>query len=329
MKSFFYLLIILAFVFWSAIKTYVHDSYATLDADHKVALNIPMWTPVKKVWALLKENLIIERDWTFFLYLKLNKLEWKIQAWDYIFSIPINIQDLVTQLQNSKQEEVRLIVPEWYTIDDIDALLTDKWLLKKWEFSTCAIECKFPEYNFFYDGDIEGYLFPDTYFVPIQKFTAKWFIKRMLDNFQRRVLTEEIKTNYKDQWKTLKDIIIMASMIEREEKTSNNRPYVAWILWKRLELGIPLWVDATTRYYNKNKSWALFKKDFEDLNPYNTRRVRGLPPTAISNPWYNAIISSINYKQSDYLYYLHDKTWKIHFSKTNDEHNYKKFKYLK
>lgn len=294
----------------------------------KIAINIPFWTPIWKVWELLEDKWIIKNKWIFLFYIKFNKLEWKIQAWDFVLNTPIKIDDLVKQLQNSKQEEIRLIVPEWYTISDIDNLLTKKWLINEWDFIDCSKKCKFPDFNFFYDWNLEWYLFPDTYFIPIKNFTSESFIKRMLNNFQRKILTKEFQDEYKKQKKTLQQIIIMASIVEREENNKKNMPTIAWILWKRLNEWIALWADATTRYYKKSKTWQLYKEDFEEKNPYNTRKNLGLPPTAISNPWLDAINATLHPKETEYYYYLHDKYWEVFYSKTNDEHNFKKFKYI-
>ena len=320
-------LALILFFYWS--KIYVNDVNLASDKNQKISINIPFWTPVKKVWKILKEKDIIKNEFNFLLYLKLNKLELKLQAWDFIFNTPISITDLVDQLQNAKQEDVRITIPEWSTIDDIDSILTNKWLIDDWEFIKCAKECKFNEYNFFYDWNIEWYLFPDTYFVPIMNFTVEKFIKRLLSNFQIKVLSEEFKLEYKKQNKSLSDIIIMASIIEREERNTKNMSTVSWILWKRIREWITLWADATTRYFKKSKQWFLSTKDFQQDNPYNTRKYRWLTPTAISNPWLAAIRASLYPKETDYYFYLHDSSGQIHYAKTNDDHNFNKFKYIK
>ena len=318
------------FIIWSlSFNTYKNDVNLKAENTKKVSVNIPLWTPVKEVWKILTEKWIINHKWTFFTYLKFNELEWKIQAWDYIFNTPISLVDLWNQLQNSRQEEVRIMIPEWSTIEDIDNTLSNKQLIDEWEFIQCAKECTFPEHNFFFDWNIEWYLFPDTYFVPTSNFTPKKFASRMLNNFQIRLLTDEFTAGYKKLWKTLSDVVIMASIVEREERNKKNMPTVAWILWKRLEEKIPLWADATTRYYKKSKNWVLLKSDFQKNNPYNTRMYKWLPPTAISNPWLSAFKAALYPQESPYYYYLHDSDWVIHYSKTNDEHNFMKFKYIK
>ena len=297
--------------------------------NKKIAVNIEMWTPIKKVAEILEKKWIIENKRYFFIYMKLNNLEWKIQAWDFIFNTPIWLKEVFQQLWNSKKKEVRVIIPEGFTIDDIDSTLAKKWLIEKWDISACARSCKFPNFNFFYDWNLEWYLFPDTYFVPVQGFTPKKFIERMLRNFKNRVLTEKFKVDYKSQGKSLSDIIIMASIVEREELNKNNLSTVSWILWKRIKLWIPLWADATTRYYKKSKTWDLYNADFKADNPYNTRKYKWLPPTAISNPGLDAINASLHPKFTKYLFYLHWTNWQIHYAETNDGHNLNRLKFLK
>ena len=121
------------------------------------------------------------------------------------------------------------------------------------------------------------------------------------------------------------EVIILASILEREEPDVNERPIVAGILIGRYLAGELLGADATTQYvFGTNKDfWPknLTQEQLDNANPFNTRKVVGLPPQAISNPGFNAISSVINYKESPYNYYMHDKKGVVHYAKTLDEHN--------
>jgi len=306
-----------------------NSEVSQLEKNKKIAVNIEMWTPIKKVAQILKEKDIIKNEYYFFIYMKTKGLDWKIQAGDFIFNTPIWLKDVFEQLWNAKQKEHRIIIPEGFTIDDIDNALVKKWLIEKWDIAACAKSCKFPNFNFFFDWNLEWYLFPDTYFVPSQNFTPKNFLERMLRNFENKVLTDEFKTEYKNQWKKLSDIVIMASIVEREELNINNLPTVAWILWRRIDEWIPMWADATTRYFKKSKQWDLYAADFQADNEYNTRKYRWLTPTAISNPWIDAISATLHPKKTKYLFYLHWNDWQIRYAETNNEHNLNKMKYLR
>ncbi|MCX6701950.1 MAG: endolytic transglycosylase MltG [Candidatus Zambryskibacteria bacterium] len=170
----------------------------------------------------------------------------------------------------------------------------------------------------------EGYLFPDTYFISK---TAKSMdvINMMKENF-------EVKINSVSGIATsthkLKDIIIMASILEGEA-LPKDRNIVAGILWKRLEMGMPLQVDSTFAYINGKNTYELTLDDLKIDSPYNTYKYRGLPPGPISNPGLEAIISAINPIKTKYLYFLTEKDGTIHYAKTFEEHKRNKELYLK
>ena len=176
-------------------------------------------------------------------------------------------------------------------------------------------------------GRLEGYLFPDTYFVNAAEFDVQKFLERLLRTFEERVasgLQDDLAVSGRD----LSDVITMASLIERETVTSEERPIVSGILWKRLDAGRALDVDATVRYILEKPTNALTRSDLEFDSPYNTRRIAGFPPGPIANPGLASIKAALHPEDSPYWYYLHDNEGKIHYAETNDEHNVNKVRYL-
>ena len=147
----------------------------------------------------------------------------------------------------------------------------------------------------------------------------------MIRNFESRISSIYDKENSS---RSLEDIIIMASIVEKETNNKDNRAIVAGILWKRLDIGMLIGADATTRYGIQKFTEALTYDDLDSDSPYNTRKIRGLPPGPICNPGLKSIKASINPEESDYLYYLHDPNGDIHYAQDNDEHNANKRKYL-
>ena len=117
-------------------------------------------------------------------------------------------------------------------------------------------------------------------------------------------------------------------MIEREANLDAEMPMIADVLWKRLDEGIHLGVDATTRYELNEWKRPLYTADFQKDSPYNTRKKYGLPPTAISNPGIKAIRAAVYPKKNKYYYYLHDRKGQIHWGKTHDDHVRNKQQYL-
>jgi len=170
----------------------------------------------------------------------------------------------------------------------------------------------------------EGYLFPDTYFVsPIIKPRA--LIEMMENNFNEKISSV---SGIATSTHKLKDIIIMASILENEARTMESRRIISGILWKRLSLGMPLQVDSTFIYINGKNTYELTQEDLQIDSLYNTYKYRGLPVGPIGNPGIAAIIDAITPQTSKYLYFLSSKSGDMYYAKTFDEHKRNKELYL-
>lgn len=178
------------------------------------------------------------------------------------------------------------------------------------------------------DGTLEGYLYPETYALPKGHIDCRVLVQKQLDQFAARVFTP-LEAEVKGYKRSLHELVTMASMLEREEPTPSNRPLVAGILWKRIDRGFPLGVDATSRY--ELKSWndrsAFLVKLRDDSDPYNTRRKKGLPPTPIGAPTYSSLEAALKPTPSEFLYYLHDAQKQLHPSRDAAEHEELRKKY--
>jgi UPF0755 protein len=176
-------------------------------------------------------------------------------------------------------------------------------------------------------GSLEGYLFPETYHVTPDRFAVEPFVQRQLDKLAERFYLPH-KTEI-DSGRGMQDIVIMASMLEREEPTPSQRSLVAGILWKRLDHGWKLGVDATSRY--TLEEWndrVAFLRQLRDPNdPYNTRLRDGLPPTAIGNPGIVSLEAALAPVESEYWYYLHDAAKVLHPGRNAAEHEALRRKY--
>lgn len=172
----------------------------------------------------------------------------------------------------------------------------------------------------------EGYLFPDTYFFS-DSATAADVQSRMKANFDKKI--KPLSADIEKSKHTLRDIVTMASILEKEVATSEDRAIVSGILWKRIELGMPLQVDATFMYLLGKKSSELTAADLKIKSAYNTYRNKGLPAGPIGNPGISALQAAVHPKSTPYLYYLADKNGITHYAKTFDEHKVNKEKYLR
>jgi UPF0755 protein len=150
----------------------------------------------------------------------------------------------------------------------------------------------------------------------------------MLANFDVRV-TEDLRAAAVQTGRTLDEVIIMASIVEREVIEDDDMAMVAHILWKRLDEGIGLYADATNRYILDKWDGQLTVADLNIDSPYNTRTNRRLPPGPISNPGLRAIMASVYPQESEYYYYLSAPSGETIFAVTNDDHNRNKAQYLR
>ena len=172
----------------------------------------------------------------------------------------------------------------------------------------------------------EGYLFPETYFFP-ETATEDDIIIALHNEFLRRItLFDQLIFDSK---KTLRDVVIMASIIEKEAQTPEDQALVSGILWKRIEMNMPLQIDAPFYYLLGKTSKDITQDDLWLDSPYNTYRRKGLPIGPIGNPGEVALLAAINPKASSYLYYLSDKNGIIHYATTFEEHKKNKLRYLK
>ncbi|RJQ30177.1 endolytic transglycosylase MltG [Candidatus Parcubacteria bacterium] len=246
---------------------------------------------------------IIHSELGFKILAKVLNKSRKIRSGEYLFEKPLSVLAVLTRLTKGDFGfgAVKIVVPEGFSNKNISELFADFKNFDKEEFLAIA-------------KDSEGYLFPDTYlFLPSAN--ADQVIKTMRDNFSKK--TGEVEQN----------VVIMASLIEKEVPETEDRKVVSGILWKRLEIGMPLQVDAVFPYITGRKDVTL--DDYKIESIYNTYLNKGLPPGPISNPGLDAIEAAQNPKQSPYLYYLSGKDGKTRFARTYEEHLRNKEKYLR
>ena len=228
-------------------------------------------------------------------------------------------------------DDVAFTVVEGWRLRDIDATLVEKGWIDAGEFVAAASEMS-ADAPFEMPSDAvtyEGYLYPDTYMVsPPPRFVPNMLIERQLEGFKTRFLDVN-QAAIEGGDRSLHAIVTMASMLEREEPTDSNRARVAGILWKRIDNGWQLGVDATSRYelenWNDRRAFLVKLRDPDD--PYNTRVKLGLPPTPIGNPSITALNAAVSPEESEYWFYLHDGDGVFHGGRDAREHEANRRRY--
>lgn len=291
---------------------------------------------VVEIANLLDQNDLIRSPKAFVLAVKLGGDQGSLQAGSFVLRPSQSTPEIIALLKDGKAEEMILTIPEGFTVLDIEQLLVEKGLIENGDVRDCLDRCDFVSFEFLPSssglaergGILEGYLYPDTYYIEVDDFVTKFFLERLLTTFRNKVL-EPFQEDITASNRSLQEIITMASLIEEETRTAGERAVVSGILWKRYDAGSGLGVDATTRYILNKPTGPLTVADLNDLSPYNTRKFRGLPPGPIASPGIASIRAAINPQESPYWYYLHAPDGQIHYATTNEEHNVNKYRYLK
>ncbi len=279
-------------------------------------ISVKTGASLASVSLLLKNENIIRSQNLFEFCAKIVGGTKPILAGQYLFKEPISSCAVAFRIARgiSGISAVRITIPEGMSNKDIALLLAPK--LSKFDsaFFIESVRSK------------EGYLFPDTYFFT-SGVVAQGVEMIMNDNFNKKI--EPWAGSIEASGHTLRDIIIMASILEKEATTEEDKALVSGVLWKRISKGMPLQVDATFMYLLGKKSSELTLEDLKLKSAYNTYRNRGLPAGPIGNPGIVAIRAAIHPVASPYLYYLSDNNGVIHYAKTFEEHKANKEKYLR
>lgn len=303
--------------------------------DARVSVTIESGTSTKQIAQILEEKGVIHSPLAFVLRAKdLGKAD-SLQAGTFVLQTSMNTDAVIEALSTGATQEMSITIPEGYTVQDIDDLLTQKGLIEAGELVDCANTCDFSSFDFLPSGaaqaerggKLEGYLYADTYFIDTTDFVPKFFLERLLSTFRDRVI-DEFAPDIQASGRSLHEIITMASLIEEETRTDSERAIVSGILWKRFDEGIGLYVDASNRYILNKPTGQITTADLNMDSPYNLRKYRGLPPGPITNPSIECIRAALKPEASPYYYYLHGNDGIIRYAVTNDEHNANKARYL-
>jgi len=304
-----------------------------LSSSESFSINIKKGMSAKEIAGILEENNLIRNETTFYYYVRLTGADKSIIAGRYDLNKSMNVPDILEKISKIGSSEATITIQEGLTISQIDDKLFEMEVIKDNEFENAVKAFDSYEDYWFLDRDsqseldlpLEGYLYPDTYFIDTVDFSSEAFILLLLDNFQKKI--ETLKSPTDSSGKSMHDTITMASILQREVRTPDDFAIVSGILWKRLESNWHIGADATILYITKKNT--ITAEDLEIDNPYNTRLHVGMPPGPICNPDIEHIAASITPEDSEYWYYLTTlDTGEVIYARNNDEHNVNKAKYL-
>jgi len=300
------------------------------DTETNIRFDIDPGSSVEQIGKALFAKELISSPWTFKLYVKLNADETAFRAGSFVLRQSLGVAEIVEKL-SSEQGEMWITILEGWRLAEVADYLAEKSHIEKGAFLDCAKNCEFeheilsslPE-----DQSLEGYLFPDTYIITPQT-ESYGVINRALNNLEAK-FDEELRARAARQDRSVHEVLTMASLLEREVRSYKNRQIVAGILWKRLEAGMGLGVDASVLYALGDWKATLDYEALQIDSPYNTRKYASLPPGPICNPSLSSIKAALYPEESSYWFYLTTlDTGEVIYSKNLAEHNANVARYLR
>ncbi len=334
LKGLFYFIILICFLlffFWQAI----YSPQASGPAEAKL-FSIEKGHGLFQIAYNLEERGVVKNKILFEIYMILKGEAGELKAGKYLLISSMNIPQIAEKFVSGDVLKIKITIPEGFTLEQIDARLTENGLIESNEFINAQlsfINNQLPPINaqlsFINNqlSSLEGFLFPDTYYFSGQE-NIEQITKIFLDNFDKK-LNSELKREIERQDKTIFEIVTMASLIEKEVKTPVDKQIVSGILWKRLNAGMPLQVDATIAYIIGKNTVKISREETKIDSPYNTYKYLGLPLGPICNPGIDSVKAAIYPEKSGFWYYLSTPEGETIFSRTLEEHNIAKAKYLK
>ncbi len=350
--AFIIVLVILAAGAFGALKAYQHyrdfnEAFIPGD-DAAFKFEVGKGWGTKRIANALEDAGLIKDAGTFRLKSKLNNLDGKYQAGEFLLSPGMTMEEIMTALQNARRETVRFTIPEGYTIAQIGESLVSQGLLSDAQqfYDACEKDYVFPflegveaEYP---DGQekisakanrLEGFLFPDTYEI-YKTATPEEIVRMMLGQFGK-VFEPLYAEHYDDKLlsdfdMTPKKIVTLASLIEKEAQVDADRAKIASVIYNRLKKDWKLQIDATVLYVIGWKDRVLYS-DLEVDSPYNTYAYKGLPAGPIGAPGKASLEAALAPENTKYMYYVlkPDGSGEHDFAETEAQFNKYKDEYLK
>jgi peptidoglycan lytic transglycosylase G len=262
---------------------------------------------------------IISHPLKFKIYARLNKLDTSLKAGEYLLSGAMSPTEILEKLVKGSVVLYRLTIPEGHTVVQIADLVEKSGIIPGALFLKATHNTNMLK-SLGIDGQtFEGYVFPDTYFFPKNTLPEK-LLTTMVGRFWE-VFTPAWQKRAADLGWSLHDVVIFASIIEKETGDPAERPVISSVFHNRLKLRMRLESDPTVIYGIKNFDGNVTRKHLRTSTPYNTYTIKGLPAGPIANPGAKAIEAALYPAETQYLFFVSKKNRTHHFSRTIQEHN--------
>ncbi|MBR1552537.1 MAG: endolytic transglycosylase MltG [Schwartzia sp.] len=270
---------------------------------------------------LLQKRGVIGSKQKFWLIAKLGGEDRKFKAGTYHMYVNMPIREALDVLVSGEASMIRFTIPEGFTVREIASRLEREGIVSSKAFLDKAKH--FGPYRYMQASRqamfrSEGFLFPDTYEVEPGT-SAEAILQMMVRNFDNK-LTDEMREKAAKRNLSIYELITLASLVEKEARYEEDRPIIAQVFYKRLDINMPLQSDTTIQYLLDVPKEDVTYADTEIDSPYNTYQNYGLPPGPIANPGLASIEAVLDPADTDYLYFVADRAGHNHYTKDYEEH---------
>ena len=271
-------------------------------------IDIPENTPASGIAGILKkESVIRKKNWFLFLTNKYG-VQNKLKAGVYEFHGRTPLKKVIQKLVIGQVALIKVTIPEGSTCRTIGEILENKGLVSLKDFEQYSKKEK-----------LEGFLFPDTYLFPMG-ISLEIIVNTMLTSFWKEFKKLYVNEFSEQNEKEVRNIVTVASIVEKEATLDSERPIIASVIYNRLKKRLLIRSCATVEYAMGYHIAKLYDKHLKIKSPYNTYLHRGLPPTPICNPGRKSLESAIHPAKTEYIYFVSKGNGENHFSKTYTEH---------
>ncbi len=288
--------------------------------DQEIIVTIPKGASLSQVGKILQEKGVVSSRLLFKLVALIRGEQRNIKAGDYALKTGTDAGEVLDLLISGKTLMFSLTVPEGYNIYQIADLFQQSGIMSRDDFLSAAQDPAFLKDLGVEGSSLEGYLFPDTYFLRYsEKSSGKLIIRMMVQRFRDMYDKYARPAAEANGWTTVQ-VLTLASLIEKEAK-AHEHPLVSAVFHNRLRLKMRLQSDPTVIYGIKPMGSKITRADLDRKHPYNTYQNQGLPPGPIANPGKESLMAAVKPEDVDYLYFVSKNDGSHQFSNTLQEHN--------
>jgi UPF0755 protein len=282
-------------------------------------VEIPPHLGVREVADKLGESELIRSPLAFVALATVTGSARKLKAGEYEIPKDASALTILALLESGRVVQHPVLLPEGGTVAELGRILEAERLASQAEVLRVARDPAFLRRLGIEAPSLEGYLFPDTYYL-VRGLSAEEILMRMVQRLRAK-LTPEIVAQAQGRGLTIHQLLTLASIIEREAVVRDEMQLISAVFWNRLKRDMPLQADPTVQYAVGKERRALTRGDLQADDPFNTYRRTGLPPGPIASPGLAAIDAALRPAAVDYLYFVSMDDRRHFFSSTVEAHN--------